>query len=123
MPNPNPKPKAKGKTNAQAHDTAAALSILSAAGQPQREEALKRASASAPAGRKVGRPRREMPTVQRTVSFTEEALQALKRLSLHSGRQGFDAPDFSKTVRVAIRLASTHSAAEVRKAFDAELQG
>ena len=118
-----PNPKSKAKTGAQAKDTAAALSILSSAGQPQREEALKRASAPAPAGRKVGRPRREAPTVQRTVSFTEEALQALKRLSLQSGRQGFEAPDFSKTVRVAIRLASTHSATEVQKAFDAEMDG
>jgi hypothetical protein len=96
---------------------------LSSAGKPQREAALKRASAPAPAGRKVGRPRREVPSVQRTVSFTEGALQALKRLSLQSGRQGFDAPDFSKTVRVAIRLASTHSAKEVQKAFDAEMDG
>ena len=120
---PNPNPKAKGKTNAQANDTAAALSILSAAGKPQREEALQRVAALAPAGRKVGRSRREVPTVQRTVSFTEEALHALKQLSLHSGRQGFDAPDFSKTVRVAIRLASTHSAKEIQKAFDAEMEG
>jgi hypothetical protein len=120
---PNPNPKAKGKTNAQAHDTAAALSILSAAGKPQREEALSRASTPAPAARKAGRPRREAPTVQRTVSFTEGALQALKRLSLHSGRQGYEAPDFSKTVRVAIRLASTHSAKEIQKAFDAEMDG
>jgi hypothetical protein len=118
-----PNPKGKRKTGAPANDAAAALSILSAAGQPQREEALKRASAPAPAGRKVGRPRREAPTVQRTVSFTEEALQALKRLSLRSGREGFDAPDFSTTVRVAIRLASTHSAKEVQKAFDAEMDG
>jgi hypothetical protein len=118
-----PNPKRKGKTAAQANDTAAALSILSAAGKPQREEALSRASAPGPAARKVGRPRREAPTVQRTVGFTEEALQALKRLSLQSGRQGFDAPDFSKTVRVAIRLASTHSAKEVQQAFDAEMQG
>jgi hypothetical protein len=118
-----PNPKRKAKTDAQAHDTAAALSILSSAGQPQRDEALKLASAPAPAGRKAGRPRREAPTVQRTVSFTEEALNALKRLSLHSGRQGFDAPDFSKTVRVAIRLASTHSAKEIQKAFDAEMEG
>jgi len=118
-----PTPKGKRKTGAPAHDAAAALSILSSAGKPQREEALKRASAPAPAGRKVGRPRREAPTVQRTVSFTEEALNALKALSLHSGRQGFDAPDFSKTVRVAIRLASTHSAKEIQKAFDAEMEG
>ena len=117
-----PNPKTKGKTNAPANDTAAALSILSSAGQPQREEALQRASGPAPAGRKVGRPRREAPTVQRTVSFTGEALHALKRLSLHSGRQGYEAPDFSKTVRVAIRLASTHSAAEIQKAFDAEME-
>jgi hypothetical protein len=118
-----PNPKGKRKTGAPANDAAAALSILSAAGQPQREEALKRAATPAPAGRKVGRPRREAPTVQRTVSFTEEALHALKELSLHSGRQGFDAPDFSKTVRAAIRLASTHSTAEIRKAFDAEMEG
>ena len=116
-------PRAKGKTNAQANDTAAALSILSAAGKPQREEAISRASEAGPTGRKVGRPRREVPSVQRTVSFTEEALHALKRLSLHSGRQGFDAPDFSKTVRVAIRLASAHSAKEIQKAFDAEMEG
>jgi hypothetical protein len=118
-----PDPKRKGKTGAPAKDTAAALSILSAAGKPQREEALSRASAPAPAARKVGRPRREASTVQRTVSFTEEALQALKQLSLHSGRQGYEAPDFSKTVRVAIRLAATHSKAEIQKAFDAELEG
>jgi hypothetical protein len=116
-------PKPKAKTGAQANDTAAALSVLSAAGRPQREEALKRASSPAPVGRKVGRPRREAPTVQRTVSFTEGALHALKQLSLHSGREGFDAPDFSKTVRVAIRLASTHPAKEVQKAFDAEMEG
>ena len=118
-----PTPKGKRKTGAPAHDTAAALSILSSAGKPQREEALNRASAPAPAGRKVGRPRREVPTVQRTVSFTGEALSALKELSLHSGRQGFDAPDFSKTVRVAIRLAATHPKAEIQKAFDAEMEG
>jgi hypothetical protein len=118
-----PNPKSKGKTDAQAHDTAAARSILSSAGKPQREEALKLASAPAPAGRKVGRPRRDVPTVQRTVSFTDEALNALKQLSLHSGRQGYDAPDFSKTVRVAIRLASTHAEAEIRKAFDEEMEG
>ena len=117
-----PNLKTKAKTGAQANDTAAALSILSSAGQPQREEALKRASAPAPAGRKVGRPRREAPTVQRTVSFTEEALRALKQLSLHSGRQGYEAPDFSKTVRVAIRLAATHPKAEIQKAFDAEME-
>ena len=118
-----PNPKTKAKTDAPANDTAAALSILSSAGKPQREEALNRAQAPAPASRKVGRPRREVPTVQRTVSFTEEALQALKRLSLHSGRQGFEAPDFSKTVRVAIRLAATHAKAEIQKAFDAEMEG
>jgi len=118
-----PKPKRKGKTDLQANDAAAALSILSSAGKPQREEALKLASAPAPAARKVGRPRRDAPTVQRTVSFTEEALHALKALSLHSGRQGFDAPDFSKTVRVAIRLAARHGKAEIQKAFDAEMEG
>lgn len=118
-----PNPKRKAKTDAQANDTAAALSILSSAGKPQREEALTRASAPAPAGRKVGRPRRDVPTVQRTVSFADEALHALKRLSVHSGRQGFDAPDFSKTVRVAIRLASTHSVAEIQKAFNIEMEG
>ena len=118
-----PNLKIKGKAGTQANDTAAALSILSSAGKPQREEALHRASASAPAGRKVGRPRREVPTVQRTVSFTDEALHALKQLSLHSGRQGFDAPDFSKAVRVATRLAATHSKAEIQKAFDAEMEG
>ena len=118
-----PNSKSKGKTDAPANDTATALSILSSAGKPQCEEALNRASASAPAGRKVGRPRREVPTVQRTVSFTEEALHALKQLSLHSGRQGYEAPDFSKTVRVAIRLAATHTKAEIQKAFDAEMEG
>jgi hypothetical protein len=118
-----PSPKRKGKTDVQANDTAAALSVLSSAGKRQSDEALRRASAPAPAGRKVGRPRRDVPTVQRTVNFTEEALHALKELSLHSGRQGYDAPDFSKTVRVAIRLAATHGKAEVQKAFDAEMEG
>jgi hypothetical protein len=118
-----PTPKGKGKTGAPANDAAAALSILSLAGKRQSDEALNRASAPAPAGRKVGRPRREVPTVQRTVSFTGEALTALKELSLHSGRQGFDAPDFCKTVRVAIRLAATHTKAEIQQAFDAEMEG
>jgi hypothetical protein len=118
-----PNPKTKGKTDAQANDTAAALSILSSAGKRQRDEALNMASAPAPAGRKVGRPRREAPTVQRTVSFTEESLKALKKLSARSEREGFDNPDFSKTVRVAIRLAELAPNDEVKKAFDEELEG
>ncbi|HEY0790256.1 MAG TPA: hypothetical protein VGD78_04250 [Chthoniobacterales bacterium] len=95
------------------------LAALSAAGRHQSEEVME----LAPKGRGPGRPRREVPTVQRTVSFTDDALSRLKKLSARSDREGYERPDFSKTVRVALRLAETASEAEVKKAFNAELDG
>jgi hypothetical protein len=115
----NPKTKGKMANDTAPNDTAAALSVLSSAGKNQGDEALN----LAPAGRKVGRPRREVPTAQRTVSFTDDSLTALKKLSARSGREGFDNPDFSKTVRVAIRLSSFAPDEEIKKAFDEELEG
>ena len=40
-----------------------------------------------------------------------------------TGVQTCALPIFSKTVRVAIRLAATHTEAEIQKAFDAEMEG
>jgi hypothetical protein len=95
------------------------LAELSDAGRHQSAEVLE----LAPKERRPGRPRREIPTVQRTVSFTDDALSRLKKLSSRSDREGYERPDFSKTVRVALRLAETASEAEIKQAFDAELDG
>lgn len=109
----------KMRTKRPKKETTDAVSALSAAGQPQRDEA----SGFVPQGRKVGRPRREVPTLQRTVSFTHDVLDMIEELADRSGRRGTKRPDFSKTVRVGLRLATAFAPPkEIKKAFDQELE-
>jgi len=58
-----------------------------------------------------------------SLNFTEESLAKLQDRSLSRRRQGVNAPNFSETVRVAIRLGMTLADQEIKRAFDDGLGG